>query len=228
MVLGWISVALAGAVPFYLSGLMSPIDAFFEAMAGFTTTGVQTPEDIAPSLLLWREHVPVGWGIGTVVLFVAVGPLERVTNSDDGSSSMPTCRRRTRTRPMLVIRNGTYAFPQTVARYYFLHEVQASSRRPGPLAGWWRRWSSASGWCVCARPVHALVSACYVNRIKIRYGAQNRAVPVAKNFSEILPAHNPPLLAPPLCGPRFVSLSSTSWDHAGAPAPRRPPQVRRT
>lgn len=67
MVLGWISVALAGAVPFYLSGLMSPIDAFFEAMAGFTTTGastVQTPEDIAPSLLLWRSMCQWAGGSG--------------------------------------------------------------------------------------------------------------------------------------------------------------------
>lgn len=78
VVVGWISVAAAGAVPFYLSGLMSPIDAFFEAMAGFTTTGastVTTPENVAPSLLLWRSMCQWAGGIGIVVLFVAVGPL---------------------------------------------------------------------------------------------------------------------------------------------------------
>lgn len=78
VVFGWISVALAGSMPFYLSGLMTPIDAFFEAMAGFTTTGastVEVPEEVAPSLLLWRSICQWAGGIGIVVLFVAVGPL---------------------------------------------------------------------------------------------------------------------------------------------------------
>lgn len=78
VVLGWFSVAIAGAFPFYISGLMSPVSAFFEAMAGFTTTGastVITPEDVAPSLLLWRSMCQWAGGIGIVVLFVAVGPL---------------------------------------------------------------------------------------------------------------------------------------------------------
>jgi len=55
VVLGWIAVASVGSLPFIIFGLMGPVDAFFEAMAGFTTTGastVQTPEEIAPSLLL--------------------------------------------------------------------------------------------------------------------------------------------------------------------------------
>lgn len=78
VVFGWISIASAGAMPFYISGLMGPMDAFFEAMAGFTTTGastVMTPEDVAPSLLLWRSMCQWAGGIGIVVLFVAVGPL---------------------------------------------------------------------------------------------------------------------------------------------------------
>src|SRR5687768_3073734 len=47
VVLGWLGVATAGALPFVLSGLMEPVDAFFESMAGFTTTGastIQVPE----------------------------------------------------------------------------------------------------------------------------------------------------------------------------------------
>ena len=55
VVLGWIVVASVGSLPFILSGLMGPVDAFFEAMAGFTTTGastIQTLEQVAPSLLL--------------------------------------------------------------------------------------------------------------------------------------------------------------------------------
>lgn len=78
VVLGWFGVAGVGALPFWISGLMSPTDAFFEAMAGFTTTGATTvaaPEDVAPSLLLWRSLSQWAGGIGIVVLFVAVGPL---------------------------------------------------------------------------------------------------------------------------------------------------------
>ncbi len=75
VVLGWISVAAAGSLPFLLSGLMSPVEAFFNSMAGFTTTGVSTVENAPPSLLLWRSMSQWVGGIGIVVLFVAVAPL---------------------------------------------------------------------------------------------------------------------------------------------------------
>lgn len=78
VVLGWCSVAALGSLPYLLSGLMSPANAFFEAMAGFTTTGastITTPENVAPSLLLWRSLCQWTGGIGIVLLFVAIGPL---------------------------------------------------------------------------------------------------------------------------------------------------------
>jgi trk system potassium uptake protein len=78
VVLGWVGVASVGSLPFILSGLLGPVDAFFDSMAGFTTTGastVQTPEEVAPSLLLWRSLTQWAGGIGIVVLFVAVAPL---------------------------------------------------------------------------------------------------------------------------------------------------------
>jgi trk system potassium uptake protein TrkH len=78
VVLGWIEIASLGSLPFILSGLMGPMDAFFEAMAGFTTTGastIQALEEVAPSLLLWRSLTQWAGGIGIVVLFVAVAPL---------------------------------------------------------------------------------------------------------------------------------------------------------
>jgi trk system potassium uptake protein len=78
VVLGWLGVATAGALPFVLSGLMGPVDAFFESMAGFTTTGASTlraPEEVAPSLLLWRSLTQWAGGIGIVLIFVAVAPL---------------------------------------------------------------------------------------------------------------------------------------------------------
>jgi trk system potassium uptake protein len=78
VVLGWLGVAAAGAVPFVLAGIMGPVDAFFESMAGFTTTGASTirvPEEVAPSLLLWRSLTQWAGGIGIVLIFVAVAPL---------------------------------------------------------------------------------------------------------------------------------------------------------
>src|SRR5918998_2051871 len=78
VVLGWLGVATVGSLPFVLSGLMGPVNAFFESMAGFTTTGASTisvPEDVAPSLLLWRSLTQWAGGIGIVLLFVAVAPL---------------------------------------------------------------------------------------------------------------------------------------------------------
>ena len=77
VVFGWVGVAVVGSVPFVLSGVMAPADAYFNSMAGFTTTGASTvsPEDLAPSLLLWRSMTQWVGGIGIVVLFVAVAPL---------------------------------------------------------------------------------------------------------------------------------------------------------
>jgi len=46
VVLGWLAAALTGALPLYLSGLMTPVEAFFEAMAGITTTGASTVETV--------------------------------------------------------------------------------------------------------------------------------------------------------------------------------------
>jgi trk system potassium uptake protein len=78
VVLGWLGVATVGALPFVLSGIMGPVDAFFNSMAGFTTTGATTirvPEEVAPSLLLWRSLTQWTGGIGIVLIFVAVAPL---------------------------------------------------------------------------------------------------------------------------------------------------------
>src|SRR5215207_8402336 len=77
VVFGWVGVAVVGSVPFVLAGAMAPADAYFNSMAGFTTTGASTvsPEDLAPSLLLWRSMTQWVGGIGIVVLFVAVAPL---------------------------------------------------------------------------------------------------------------------------------------------------------
>jgi trk system potassium uptake protein TrkH len=72
----WLGVVLVGTLPFLLSGLMGPVDAFFYSMTGFTTTGAATvaPEGLSPALLLWRSLSQWIGGIGIIVLFVAIAP----------------------------------------------------------------------------------------------------------------------------------------------------------
>jgi trk system potassium uptake protein TrkH len=77
VVVCWLGVGLVGAAPFLLAGVMGPVDAFFNAIAGFTTTGAATvaPEELSPALLLWRSLSQWIGGIGIIVLFVAIAPL---------------------------------------------------------------------------------------------------------------------------------------------------------
>lgn len=80
--LGWFSVALFGALPYLLEGngtVATPINAFFESMSGFTTTGSTVMGSISfvthsRALLLWRQLTQWLGGMGIVVLAVAVLP----------------------------------------------------------------------------------------------------------------------------------------------------------
>ncbi|MBU1626494.1 TrkH family potassium uptake protein, partial [bacterium] len=76
--LGWIISALLGALPFYISRVIpSFVDAFFETMSGFTTTGATiliNIEEIPMGLLFWRSLTHWLGGMGIIVLFVAVLP----------------------------------------------------------------------------------------------------------------------------------------------------------
>ena len=75
----WLAAALFGALPYKLSGTFPGyLDAYFEAMSGFTTTGASVLTSIESQphgILLWRELTQWLGGMGIVVLFVAVLPL---------------------------------------------------------------------------------------------------------------------------------------------------------
>ncbi|MCK5659846.1 MAG: TrkH family potassium uptake protein [Methanosarcinales archaeon] len=73
---GWLAVAIFGALPYVFNGV-SPIDAFFESMSGFTTTGSTIFTDIeahTKSLLFWRSFTQWLGGMGIIVLFIAILP----------------------------------------------------------------------------------------------------------------------------------------------------------
>ena len=77
--LGWISMAIFGALPFIIHGSISNYtDAFFETMSGFTTTGATILQDIEalpPGLLFWRSLTQWLGGMGIIVLSIAILPL---------------------------------------------------------------------------------------------------------------------------------------------------------
>lgn len=82
--LAWFVVSLVGALPFTMSGTLSSYtDAFFETMAGVTTTGAtilggqETPmiEDIPKALLFWRSLAHWLGGMGIIVLTLAILPM---------------------------------------------------------------------------------------------------------------------------------------------------------
>jgi len=76
--LGWILAAGFGALPFLFAGTFpSFIDAYFESMSGFTTTGatVLVPIEGNPyAILFWRDFVQWLGGMGIIVLVVAILP----------------------------------------------------------------------------------------------------------------------------------------------------------
>lgn len=76
--LSWLLMSAFGALPFYISGYIpSYIDAFFETVSGFTTTGATVMEnvEILPhSLLFWRSFTHLIGGMGILVFALAVLP----------------------------------------------------------------------------------------------------------------------------------------------------------
>lgn len=75
----WVVYSLFGMLPFWLSGALPDItDAWYETMAGFTTTGSTVFTDVAAqthSILLWRSLMQWLGGMGIIVLSVAILPM---------------------------------------------------------------------------------------------------------------------------------------------------------
>ena len=77
--LSWIVMSLIGALPFYLTGTIpSYIDAVFEIVSGFTTTGASIlaeVEHLGKGLLFWRSFSHWVGGMGVLVLVLTILPL---------------------------------------------------------------------------------------------------------------------------------------------------------
>lgn len=76
--LGWLFMAVFGALPYVLSGTTASIvDAFFETMSGFTTTGASVLPDVESlphGILFWRSLTHWLGGMGIIVLTLALIP----------------------------------------------------------------------------------------------------------------------------------------------------------
>lgn len=74
----WILISLFGAMPFCLSGYIPHfIDAFFETVSGFTTTGstiLREIEGLPKSILFWRSFTHWIGGMGILVFVIAIMP----------------------------------------------------------------------------------------------------------------------------------------------------------
>ena len=74
--LSWIVLSLLGCLPFFLSGrIPNFVDAFFETVSGFTTTGASILPDVESlpkGLLYWRSFTHWVGGMGVLVFLLAI------------------------------------------------------------------------------------------------------------------------------------------------------------
>ena len=74
----WLITALGGSIPYLMSGATPGfIDAFFESLSGFTTTGasvIANVELLPHGILFWRSFSQFLGGMGTIVLLLALIP----------------------------------------------------------------------------------------------------------------------------------------------------------
>ncbi len=74
----WFAASIFGAIPYLIYGVFNhPVDAWFESVAGFTTTGatVLTDIEVVPyGMLFWRSFSQWLGGMGIIVLGIAILP----------------------------------------------------------------------------------------------------------------------------------------------------------
>ncbi|MBR5261533.1 MAG: TrkH family potassium uptake protein [Oscillospiraceae bacterium] len=77
--LAWIFMSIFGALPFVVSGdIPNYVDAFFETVSGFTTTGASilaAVEEMSYSCIFWRSFTHWVGGMGVLMFVMAVLPM---------------------------------------------------------------------------------------------------------------------------------------------------------
>lgn len=92
--IGWIVAGLFGSLPYIFGGIFgSFINAFFESVSGFTTTGATVLKDIESvpyGILFWRGLTQWLGGMGIIVLSIAILPLLGVGGMQLYKAEAPT------------------------------------------------------------------------------------------------------------------------------------------
>lgn len=82
--LSWIIISLIGALPFVINKDLNYVDALFETVSGFTTTGATTFNDVEvlnKSILFWRSFTHFIGGMGVLTFVMAIIPLSKKDKS---------------------------------------------------------------------------------------------------------------------------------------------------
>ena len=81
--IGWVTMVIFSALPFYFSGTLNYTNSFFEAMSGLTTTGATVLgnpntfmiEELPHGILFWRSFTQFIGGMGIIVFSIAILPM---------------------------------------------------------------------------------------------------------------------------------------------------------
>ncbi|MBQ7291762.1 MAG: TrkH family potassium uptake protein [Clostridia bacterium] len=91
--LAWLAMSAVGALPFVISGYIpSFVDAFFETVSGFTTTGASILTDVealSHGMLFWRSFTHWVGGMGVLVFIMAILPQDTGRNIHIMRAEMP-------------------------------------------------------------------------------------------------------------------------------------------
>lgn len=89
----WIALSIFGALPFYISGAIpSYLDALFETVSGFTTTGASILSDVEAlpkCMMMWRSFTHWIGGMGVLVFIMAFLPLSGAYNMNIMKAESP-------------------------------------------------------------------------------------------------------------------------------------------
>ena len=87
--LSWLVLSIAGALPFIISGsIPHPIDAIFETVSGFTTTGASILSDVealSHCMLIWRSFTHWIGGMGVLVFILSSATYRWISHESDES-----------------------------------------------------------------------------------------------------------------------------------------------
>ncbi|AEH45835.1 cation transporter [Thermodesulfatator indicus DSM 15286] len=92
VVFSWLAAGVFGALPFVFSGHLGLIDALFESISGFTTTGstvFESLEELPRGLHFWRALSQWLGGMGIIVLSLAILPLLGIGGMQLYQAEMP-------------------------------------------------------------------------------------------------------------------------------------------